>query len=318
MGNVWQLMLWRILLGLLTLFVVSVLIFSGVQFLPGDFATEVLGQAATPEAVDAIRRSLGFDVPAYMRYFSWISDVARGHFGTAFASGRDVAELVAPRLANTMFLAAITAAIAVPLALTLGLFCAVFRDRWFDRAVSFATLVSISFPEFFVAYVLVLWLAVNAGLFPVLSDISSQSTLAERIFVSVLPALTLTLGVLAHMTRMTKVSLVNLLDNQYIETARLKGNPEIVVLFRHALPNAWAPITNVIALNLAYLITGVVVVESVFVYPGLGQLMVDSVQIRDIPVVQTCALIFAATYVVVNLIADVVSVVTNPRILHPR
>lgn len=318
MENVVHLILWRIFLGVLTLWGVSVLIFAGVQFLPGDFATEILGQAATEEAVAAIRSSLGLNIPAHLRYFNWMANVVQGDFGTTFASGRNVADLVAPRLGNTMFLAAMTAVISVPLALVLGLLCAVFRNSWFDRLVNFATLASISLPEFFVAYVLVLWLAVHAGLFPVLSDLSSQSNFGERIYVSVLPALTLTFSVLAHMTRMTKDSLVNLLDNAYIETARLKGNSEIVVLVRHALPNAWAPIVNVVALNLAYLITGVVVVEAVFVYPGLGQLMVDSVQVRDIPVVQACALIFAATYVIINLVADVVSVITNPRILHPK
>ncbi|MDQ2067738.1 ABC transporter permease [Xinfangfangia sp. CPCC 101601] len=318
MKNLINLILWKVALGVLTLFAVSLIIFTGVQMLPGDFATEILGQAATAEAVAAIRESLGLDLPAHQRYFAWVGDLLTGDFGTAFSSGRDVAELIGPRLWNTVFLAGLTAMIAVPVALALGLICAVYRDSWFDRAVNFVTLASISFPEFFVAYVLMLWLAVNAGLLPVLSDVDINSTLSERIYLSILPALTLTLGVLAHMVRMTKISLVSLLENEYIETARLKGNSELRVLARHALPNAWAPVANVVALNLAYLITGVVVVEAVFVYPGMGQLMVDAVQVRDIPVVQSCALIFAVAYVLVNLAADVISTATNPRLLHPK
>ena len=168
------------------------------------------------------------------------------------------------------------------------------------------------------AYVLVLYFSVKWGLFPSFVNVTSDTPLDERMAKTFLPALTLTLVVVAHMMRMTRAAIINLLASPFIEMATLKGISRAKIIVKHALPNAWAPIVNVIALNLAYLIVGVVVVEVVFVYPGLGQLMVDSVQRRDLPVVQACCLIFAATYVILNLIADIISILTNPRLLHPK
>ncbi|MEO0823463.1 MAG: ABC transporter permease, partial [Pseudomonadota bacterium] len=194
---------------------------------------------------------------------------------------------------------------------------ALFRNSWYDRAVNVFTLSSISFPEFFVAYILIFYLA-QTGYFPSISNISPESGLGERLYRGFLPALTLTLVVTAHMMRMTRASIINLLASPYIEMARLKGISPARIIVHHALPNALAPIINVIALNLAYLITGVVVVEVVFVYPGLGQLMVDSVAKRDIIVVQACALIFAFAFVSLNLLADVLSTLSNPRLVHKR
>ncbi|RWO53171.1 ABC transporter permease [Mesorhizobium sp.] len=308
----------RVALGVLTLWIVSLVIFVGVQLLPGDIATEMLGQSATPETIAAFRKSLGLDLPLHVRYVYWLADVLQGHLGTALSNGRDIGELIRPRLFNTLFLAITAATVAVPLALLAGLLAALYRNTFFDRIINVLTLTAISFPEFFIAYVLILVLAANAGIFPSLSDVDSTAGLAGRLSAVALPALTLTLAVLAHMARMTRTAIINLLANQYIETARLKGLPEWRVLVRHALPNAWAPIVTVIVLNLAYLITGVVVVEVVFVYPGLGQLIVDSVQKRDIPVVQACSLIFAATYILLNLTADVLSIISNPRLMHPK
>lgn len=308
----------RVALGALTLWIVSLIIFAGIQFLPGDIATEMLGQSATPETVAAFRRSLGLDLPLYLRYLGWLGGILHGHFGTALSSGRDIGELIAPRLFNTLFLALSAALISVPIALLGGIVAALHRNTFIDRAINVVTLASISFPEFFIAYMLILLLAVHAGVLPSLSDVDSTTTFLMRLNAVVLPALTLAVVVLAHMMRMTRTSIVNLLGNQYIETARLKGMSEWRVMVRHALPNALAPIATVIVLNLAYLITGVVVVEVVFVYPGLGQLIVDSVQKRDIPVVQACSLIFAATYVLLNLTADILSIVMNPRLMHPK
>ncbi|MET2833030.1 ABC transporter permease [Mesorhizobium shangrilense] len=308
----------RVALGALTLWIVSLLIFAGIQFLPGDAATEILGQSATPETVAAFRRSLGLDLPLYQRYFEWLWGILHGNFGAALSSGRDISELIRPRLFNTLFLAAGAAAISVPIALCGGIVAALYRNTIIDRAINVITLTWISFPEFFVAYILILILAVHAGVLPSLSDVSPGISFIGRLSALALPALTLALVVMAHMMRMTRTSIVTLLGNQYIETARLKGLPEWRILVRHALPNALAPIANVVVLNLAYLITGVVVVEVVFVYPGLGQLIVDSVQKRDIPVVQACSLIFASTYVLLNLTADVVSIVVNPRLMHPK
>ena len=301
----------RLGLGLLTLFVVSVIIFSSLQFLPGDFATSVLGQAATPETVAAFRRELGLNDPAFTRYFQWIAGVLQGDFGSSFSGRsqgreREVMELIGPRLWNTLFLASMTAIIAVPLALTLGITAALYRNSFYDRAVNATTLTTISFPEFFVAYILILVLATLWKVFPSLANVRESTELLDRIYMTALPALTLTLVIVAHMMRMTRAAIINLLASPYIEMARLKGVSKSNVIIKHALPNAWAPIVNVIAFNLAYLVVGVVVVEVVFVYPGVGQLMVDAVTTRDIPVVQACALIFAATYILLNLFADIV------------
>ncbi|MEM6678870.1 MAG: ABC transporter permease [Pseudomonadota bacterium] len=307
----------RLGLGLLTLWVISLIIFGAIELLPGDLAEEILGQSATEETVAAFRRELGLDQPAYIRYMDWLGGAMIGDFGNSLANGRPVAELIGSRLGNTLFLAVFAAIIAVPLSLFLGILAALFRNSLYDRAVNVFTLSSISFPEFFVAYILIYWLA-QGGLFPSMSNISPDMGIGERLYRSVLPALTLTLVVTAHMMRMTRAAIINLLASPYIEMARLKGLKPSRIIVHHALPNALAPIINVIALNLAYLITGVVVVEVVFVYPGLGQLMVDSVAKRDVTVVQACALIFALAYVGLNLLADILSTITNPRLVHRR
>ena len=316
----------RLGLGLLTLFVVTVIIFSSIEFLPGDFGEAVLGQAALPETVEAFRRELGLDRPPVERYFMWAGNVLTGDLGNSFsgrnASGvdrsRDVWNLIQPRLANTLFLASMAALVAVPLSLALGITAALYRNSIYDRVVNATTLTTISFPEFFVGYILNLIFATYFKVFPSLANISDSTPLLEKIYRSTLPALALTLVIVAHMMRMTRAAIINLLASPYIEMAQLKGASKAKVILHHALPNAWAPIVNVIAFNLAYLVVGVVVVEVVFVYPGLGQLMVDAVSSRDIPVVQACALIFAGTYILLNLFADVISIITNPRLLHPR
>ncbi len=307
----------RLLLGVLTLFVISLLIFSAVELLPGDLAEELLGQAATPETVAALRRELGLDQPPHIRYIEWLGGVLQGDFGNSLAGNRPIAQMIAGRLGNTLFLAVYAAAISVPLALTLGILAALFRNSIYDRLVNILTLSSISFPEFFVAYILIFFIA-QAGLFPSLASISADMSLGEKLYRTFLPALTLTLVVTAHMMRMTRAAIINLLASPYIEMARLKGMSASRVIVGHALPNALAPIINVVALNLAYLITGVVVVEVVFVYPGLGQLLVDSVALRDVKVVQAASLIFASAYVLLNLTADVLSTLSNPRLRHRR
>jgi peptide/nickel transport system permease protein len=316
----------RLGLGVLTLLVVSAIIFSAISMLPGDFGEAVLGQAATEETVAAFRRELGLDQPAVLRYFDWLGSMARGDLGTSFSGrassgvdrSRDVVDLVAPRLWNTLFLAGVTALIAVPLALILGLTAALYRNSVYDRVVNAATLTTIATPEFFVAYILILFLASLWPVFPSLANVDASTDLAERMYRVALPAMTLTLVIVAHMMRMTRAAIINLMASPYIQMARLKGASQSEIILKHALPNAWAPIATVIAFNLAYLVVGVVVVEVVFVYPGIGQLMVDAVTTRDIPVVQACALIFAATYILLNLIADIIGIVTNPRLLHPR
>jgi len=322
----------RLALGLLTMFMVSVIIFLAVNLLPGDFAQAILGQSATPEAVAAIRRDLGLDKPIHIRYFTWLAGAVQGDFGTSFAKVNfasyggssaaenfgSVAQQIWPKFENTLFLAGVTAAIAVPVSLLIGVLAALFRYSIFDRIANVSTLTSISSPEFFVAYVLILLLAVLNSVFPSLSNIHDAMSIGEKLQRTMLPALTLTLVVTAHMMRMTRAAIINLLASPYIEMARLKGLSPARVIVVHALPNALAPIINVIALNLAYLITGVVVVEVVFVYPGVGQLFVDSVKIRDIPVVQACCLVFAAAYITLNLVADIMSILSNPRLRLPK
>ncbi len=307
----------RIALGVGLLFIVSLVIFGATELLPGDLANELLGQSATPETLAALREQLGLNDPAPVRYWNWLTGALTGDFGVSLANGRPISELIGARLGNTVFLALYAAALSVPISLILGILAALWRNSIFDRMANAGALTAISFPEFFVAYILVLWLA-QTGLFPSMVRINPTTTFGDRVYMTFLPALTLMLVVTAHMMRMTRAAIINLMASPYIEMARLKGMSPLRIVLRHALPNALAPIINVIALNLAYLITGVVVVEVVFVYPGLGQLMVDAVSNRDIAVVQAVALIFAAAYVALNLLADVLSTITNPRLMHRR
>jgi peptide/nickel transport system permease protein len=308
----------RLALGLLTLFVVSLIIFLGVDLLPGDLAQAILGQSALPETVEAFRRELHLDLPMYQRYLEWLGNLLEGDLGRSLSNQREISELIGGRLANTAFLALMAATISIPLALTLGILAALYRNSIFDRCVNVVALTTVSFPEFFIAYILILFLAVKWGLFPSISNVNFDLGFWERVYRVFLPALTLTLVVVAQMMRMTRAALINLLASPYIEMANLKGLKRSRIIVRHALPNALSPIITVVVLNLAYLVVGVVVVEVVFVYPGLGQLLVDSVSRRDIPVVQACSMIFAATYVLLNLTADILAIVTNPRLLHPR
>ena len=317
MSDIWRMIGRRLLLGLLTLFIISVVIFGATELLPGDLARELLGQSATEETLAALREQLGLNDPAPLRYWNWLTDVLQGDLGVSMATQKPISELVGTRLGNTLFLALYAAALSVPLSLLLGGLAALWRNSVFDRASNALALTAISFPEFFVAYILVLWLA-QTGLFPSMVRITGATTTLDLLYMSFLPALTLTLVVTAHMMRMTRAAIINLLASPYIEMARLKGLSPMRVVLLHAVPNALAPIINVVALNLAYLITGVVVVEVVFVYPGLGQLMIDAVTNRDIAVVQAIALIFAAAYVLLNLLADILSTITNPRLMHRK
>ena len=318
MSHILKVIAQRIALGFLTLFTISLLITFGVELLPGDLAESILGQGATPETVKVFRTELGLDKPAHLRYLNWLGGIVTGDLGVSLASKREISELIGIRLANTIFLGGFAATIAVPLALFLGILAALFRNTLFDRAINTFTLTTISFPEFFVAYILILFFAIKLGWFPGISNISTDLSFDNKLYRTILPATTLTLVVLAHMLRMTRATIINLLASPYIEMARLKGISPMKIILRHALPNALAPIVNVVAINLAYLVVGVVIVEVVFVYPGLGQLMVDSVSKRDIPVVQACSMIFASVYILLNLSADIISIVTNPRLLHPR
>ena len=312
-----RMVLRRLGTGLMTLFVVSLIIFFGVSLLPGDFAQAMLGQGATPAAVASLRQHLGLNLPPYIRYFHWLGGMLQGDFGYALAGTR-ISSILGERLFNTLFLAAYAAVISVPLAVLLGIVAALYRNSIVDRLINVVTLAAISFPEFFVAYILVLFFSVRLTLFPSLSQVSLGMPIWDRLYVCLLPALALTLVTMAHMMRMTRATIMDLLSTSYIETARLKGIAPWRIIVQHALPNALAPIINAIVINIAYMIVGVVLVEVVFVYPGLGQLLVDSVSKRDLPLVQAASMIFAAVFILLNLLADVLSIVTNPRLLHPR
>jgi len=318
MGSIFGIVVKRLGLGFLTIIVISVLIFLGVEALPGDVATAILGQEATPETVAAFRKELKLDLPPHVRYFAWLGDFLRGDMGTSLANKRPISELIFWRFQNTMFLAASAAVLAVPVAVILGILAALYRNSLFDRTISMVTLSTISFPEFFVAYILIALLSVQIVIFPSISNINEQMSFWQKIYAIILPCLTLTLVVVAHMMRQTRAAIINILASPFIEMARLKGIKRMRVIVLHAFPNALSPVINVIALNLAYLVVGVVIVEVVFVYPGMGQLLVDSVSKRDIPVVQASGLIFAAVYVGLNLLADIMSIITNPRLRNPR
>jgi peptide/nickel transport system permease protein len=308
----------RAVLGVLTLLAVSALIFICTNILPGDVAAAVLGQQATPDALRVFRLELGLDQPAYVRYFNWLVGVLHGDFGRALTNRRDIIEELAPRFGNTMFLAAYTSLIAVPLAVGLGIFSAIREGRFSDRFVNVVTLVAISVPEFFVGYLLIIFLAIDLPLFPSLATVFPGMGIGDRFYVATLPALTLTMVVAAHMLRMTRNSVLSIMSTPYIEMAFLKGLSRGRVVMWHALPNAAGPIISIIALDLAYLVVGVVVVEVVFVYPGVGQYMVDAVAKRDVPVVQACGLVFAGVYVTLNTLADILAITVNPRLRRRR
>jgi peptide/nickel transport system permease protein len=308
----------KLALGLMTLVAASVLIFAGTEILPGDLASAILQNNATPETLAETRKELGLDRPAVVRYAEWLGGVARGDFGHSLANKRDVVEELTPRVKNTFFLAIYAAVIAVPLAVGLGLLAAMRQGGIYDRTVNIVTLMTISVPEYFLAYLLVKYAAVELGWFQPLASVTDETPFFERLYLTFLPMLTLVLVIVAHMMRMTRASVLAIMASPYIEMAILKGVPKWRIVARHAFPNALAPIINVIALNLAYLIVGVVVVEAVFVYPGLGQLMVDAVSKHDVPVVQACGLIFAAAFILLNMSADILAIMTNPRLRHPR
>jgi len=308
----------RIALGILLLLAVSVLIFAGTQLLPGDVAQAILGQSATEQSLANLREALGLNDPAYIRYFKWLTGILHGDLGTALTNGQDIATSLGRRFGNTIFLAFWAAIISVPLAITLGLIAARYNGRWPDKLISGITLATISLPEFVVGYIVMYLLAVKFRIFPSTALVFDSMSLWERLHAVALPVIVLVMVVLAHMMRMTRAAILNVMQSAYVETAELKGLSPSVVIRRHAFPNAIAPVVNVVMLNLAYLVVGVVVVEVVFVYPGMGQYLVDHVAKRDIPVVQACGLIFAAVYIGLNILADVISILANPRLRHPK
>jgi peptide/nickel transport system permease protein len=318
MHPVVKLLAQRIALGILLLLAASVLIFAGTQILPGDVAQAILGQQATPVALANLRAQMGLNDPAWVRYFHWLFAALHGDFGKSLANGQDVASDIAGRLGNTLFLASTAAVIAVPTAITLGLISVRYQGRWPDKLISGVTLATVSVPEFLLGYILMFFLAVEYPIAPSVSTIYDSMPFFDKLHAIILPVMVLVLVVLGHMMRMTRAAILNVMQSAYIETAELKGIRPFLVIFRHAFPNAISPVVNVVMINLAYLVVGVVVVEVVFVFPGMGQYLVDHVAKRDVPVVQACGLVFAAVYIGLNMLADVISILANPRLRHPK
>jgi peptide/nickel transport system permease protein len=304
--------------GIATLFLVSILVFIGTSVLPGDIAQILLGQMGTPETLAALRAKLGLDQPAHIRYFQWLGDLLTGDLGISKAGGSTISSIIHGRLSNTVWLAALVALIAIPVSLALGLLTAMYPGTRLDRTVTFCTLSLISVPEFLVATCLVLILAVHLRWLPSIAYMSGNETGWQLIKAMAMPILTLVIVVSAQIIRMTRATVLNVLSSPYIEMAILKGVPRRRIILRHALRNAMGPIVNVIALNMAWLISGIVIVETIFAYPGLAKLMIDAVQIRDLPLVQAIAMIFCASYVVLIFVADMASILSNPRMRHPK
>jgi len=314
MGYTVRLVLSRTALAVLTLFAVSVIIFWAVEWLPGDPATRVLGRAATEERAQQLRERMHLDRPAAVRYWLWLSGFVRGDWGESLVAQRPVTDYVLPRLRNTLLLAGLTLLVYVPTSMVLGIVTAVFRDRFFAVVLSTLALIGTSLPEFVVGILLLLVFAVIIPLFPPLALIDQARSLPQVLQMLTLPTLTLVTVVTAYAVRMMQGSLVAVMESEYVRTATLKGVPKHRIILRHALPNALGPALRATTLNVAWLIGGVVLVESVFNYPGLGRLLVTSVGVLDTPVIEAIAMIMAAVYIFTNLGADVVSVLLNPRL----
>jgi len=316
--HILKLLVQRIALGLLLLLAVSVVIFLGIEALPGDTAQAILGQSATEVALANLREALGLNQPALTRYFNWLWGLLNGDLGTSLTNQRPIGPAIARRLGNTIFLAAAAAAIAVPLALILGIIAARYAGRWPDKVISAATLTTVSLPEFVAGYFIIYLLTQLFPVFQPVAMVLPGMSLWAKLQAVALPVIVLVLVVLAHMMRMTRAAILNVMESAYIETAELKGLTPMRIIWRHAFPNAIAPIVQVIVLNLAYLVVGVVVVEVVFSYNALGQYLIDHVTKRDLPVVQAVGMIFATAYISLNIIADLVAILANPRLRHPK
>lgn len=309
-----RLLLTRFLLSLATLVFVASAVFAITNLLPGDVAQELLGQAATPEAVAGLRAALGLDVPPLQRYLAWLGNFVTGNLGNSLVNGQPVTALIGSRIGNSLLLAAITALVAVPIAIGLGITAAVWRGSLYDRLVGAATVLVVSVPEFLVASTAVLIFAVHLQWVPALSQLGRISGLADVVRVFALPVMTLTFVVVAQMARMTRAALVDVLSSSYVEMARLKGAGPIRIVVWHALPNAIGPIANAVAFSLSFLLGGVIIVETIFSYPGIAKLMVDGVATRDLPLVQACAMLFCGAYLVLVTAADVAAILANPRL----
>jgi peptide/nickel transport system permease protein len=304
----------RLGVAALTLLLVSIVVFTITSLLPGDAAQEALGQSATPETVAALRAQLGLDQPAHLRYVHWLGGLLSGDAGQSMANNRPVSELVASRLPKSLWLAGITAAVSVPLALAIGILSAVHRGSRLDRALNMATLAMVAMPEFLVATVAVLIFAVKLHWFSALSYAPESPTLGEFLRAYAMPVMTLCVVIVAQMARMTRAAVIDQLRQPYVDMAMLKGVSPARIVLIHALPNAIGPIANAVALSLSYLLGGAIIVETIFNYPGIASLMVDAVTSRDMPLLQACAMIFCCAYLALVLLADICAIVSNPKL----
>jgi peptide/nickel transport system permease protein len=313
-GTIVKLLLTRLCLGALTLLIVSLVVFGITNLLPGDAAQESLGQAATPEAVAALRAQFGLDQPAPLRYARWLGHMLQGDAGVSLVNGQAIGELIGKRLPSSLVLAGATAAVSVPLALALGILSAMHRGSLFDKGLNMLAVSLVSVPEFLIATLAVLLFAVKLRWLSALSHTADIASLGQFLKAYAMPVFTLCCVIVAQMARMTRAAVIDQLRSPYVEMARLKGARPVRIVLTHALPNAIGPIANAVALSLSYLLGGVLIVESIFNYPGIANLMIDAVTTRDIPLVQACAMIFCGAYLLLVMLADICAIVSNPRL----
>lgn len=311
-----RLIAWRLLSALGTLLLVSLAVFGVSLLMSGDAAEAILGQSATPQALAGLRAAMHLDQPAPARYLSWLGGLLTGDPGTSLVTGLPVATMIGPRLASSLLLAGLTALVSVPIALLLGIAAAVKRGSLLDRVVSIVTIGILSVPEFLIATLAVMLFAVTLHWLPALSSTRDVDSLWALTRVFAMPVISLACVVIAQMARMTRAAVIDALDSSYAEAARLKGVSPIRLVLRHALPNAVGAIANAVALSLSVLLGGVIVIEIIFNYPGVARLMVDAVATRDMPLVQTVAMIFSASYLILVTSADIVAILANPRLRH--
>lgn len=309
-----RLILRRLALGAVTVALVSAIIFAGVEILPGDACTAFLEREAQGRLLENCRAALGLERPALERYLDWAGGAMTGDFGVSAGGRQRIAEVVGDRLANTLLLGGLAMAAGVPLALLLGVVAALWRDRLPDLGVSGLAIFAMTIPEYVTATLLILVFSVWLGWAPGIVLTPADAPLADFFPSVLLPVTVLTMVMTAHILRTVRSSVIEALASDYAQMATLKGVPYWQMVFRHVLPNALLPAINVVALTIAWLLGGVVVIETVFNYPGLGRLMIDSISDRDLPTVQAIALILAVIYVGVNLAADLLTLIANPRL----
>ena len=308
----------RLLLSVLTLLIVSLVIFAGVELLPGDLATAFLGREATPTRLVSLRAELGLDKPATERYLNWLGNIFQGDLGMSLARNKPIGELIGLRMRNTLLLGLTAGLIGLPLALVLGIIAGLTRDRVPDLWISTISLIFMTLPEFVTATLLILLFAIAWPIFPAVTIVPPDSPIKELLPNIALPVITLTFVMVAHNLRMVRTNVIDVMTSEYIQMATLKGVPRARVVLRHALPNALLPTINLVALYVAWLVGGVVIIEQVFNYPGIGTLMIQAVHDRDIPLVQAIVLVIAGAYVVLNMGADLLVMMLDPRLRSMR